>query len=61
MAHGEVRINCQEKSEDTGEADLVVISRASKLHFLVAVKDEVNDGVAVWYCVAPAESGAELV
>ena len=38
-----------------------MISRAGELHFLVAVKDEVNDGVAIWYRITPAESGAELV
>ena len=43
------------------QTDLVVISRAGELYFLVAVKDEVDDGVAIWHSIAPSKSGADLV
>ena len=38
-----------------------MISRAGELYFLVAVKNEIDDGVAIWYCIAPSESRTELI
>ena len=38
-----------------------MISRAGELYFLVAVKDEIDDGIAIWHRIAPPKSGADLV